>query len=92
MQQESAEKIAIDTLAWLAADPDLFGVFLGATGASVSDVTAQAGDPQFLAGVLDFVMMDDAWVIRCCDAQDMRYETLAQARAALPGGDLPNWT
>ncbi|QBY01414.1 DUF3572 family protein [Rhodophyticola sp. CCM32] len=92
MQQETAEKTALKALEWLAADPGLFEVFLGTTGACVADVTARAGDAQFLGAVLDFIMMDDAWVIGCCDAQGIGYEILSQARQSLPGGAVPNWT
>ncbi len=92
MQQDSAEHVALTALAWLAADDELFGVFLGATGADAAAVKAQATDPAFLGAVLDFILMDDAWVIACADAQSIPYEALSQARQALPGGDLPNWT
>ena len=45
-----------------------------------------------LASVLDFLVMDDRWVIGFCDAAQLSYETPMQARAALPGGQLPHWT
>ena len=89
---EAAETLALRALAWLAANDDLLPVFLGSTGASEADVKAQAGDPVFLGAVLDFLMMDDAWVIACCDAQLLPYEQLAQARQSLPGGEQIHWT
>ncbi|MEL7099991.1 MAG: DUF3572 domain-containing protein [Pseudomonadota bacterium] len=92
MSQESAEVIGLKALAWLAAQDDLLPVFLGSTGASEADVKQQAGDPAFLGAVLDFVMMDDAWVVGFCDANSMDYTEPMTARAALPGGDQVHWT
>ncbi|MDN5787376.1 DUF3572 domain-containing protein [Pseudorhodobacter sp.] len=91
-RQDSAETVALQALGWLAANEDLLPVFLGASGASVSDLTKGAAQPAFLASVLDFILMDDAWVIGFCDAAGLRYEAPMQARAVLPGGEQINWT
>lgn len=90
--QEAAETLALEALAWLVTNEDLLPVFLGSTGASESDLRARASDPGFLGAVLDFIMMDDAWVVAFCDSRQMPYERLMQARMALPGGEQVNWT
>ncbi|WP_386625748.1 DUF3572 domain-containing protein [Sulfitobacter geojensis] len=90
--QESAETLGLQVLGWLVADEDLMPVFQGSTGVSEADIRARAADPQFLGAVMDFLMMDDAWVIRFCDANSVPYERIMQARAALPGGEQVNWT
>ncbi|MEM1072952.1 MAG: DUF3572 domain-containing protein [Pseudomonadota bacterium] len=90
--QESAEVLGLQVLGWLAGNEDLLPVFQGATGASENDLRAGATEPMFLASVLDFVMMDDAWVVQCCDAIGTPYDSLMQARQALPGGAQVNWT
>lgn len=92
MKQELAETRALAILAWLAGQEDLFPVFLGASGATEADVRARAGEPDFLAAVLDFLLMDDAWVIACAADQGWRPDEIMVIRAGLPGGDLPNWT
>lgn len=92
MQQDRAEEIALLALGWLAGNEDLLPVFMGASGASLADLRAGAADPAFLGSVLDFILMDDAWVIACCEASGMACETLMHARQTLPGGALPNWT
>ncbi|KNG94241.1 DUF3572 domain-containing protein [Pseudaestuariivita atlantica] len=92
MLQESAETLALKALGWLVGNDDLLPVFLGATGASVADIKAQAGDPAFLGSVLDFIAMDDAWVIAFCNAERLPYEAVLQARHALPGGEQVHWT
>jgi hypothetical protein len=89
---DRAEEIALLALGWLAGNDDLMPVFLGASGASSEDLRNGANDPAYLGSVLDFILMDDAWVVACCDALSLPYETLMQARQKLPGGELPNWT
>lgn len=90
--QDSAETIGLQALGWLAANDDLLPSFLGATGASEQDVRARAADPEFLGAVLDFLMMDDAWVMEFCDSINLSYENIMPARAALPGGERVHWT
>jgi len=92
MTRDTAETLALQALAWLAGNEELLPVFMGATGSSQDDLRAHAGQPEFLASVLDFLLMDDAWVIACCDALQQPYPLLMQARAALPGGGQINWT
>ena len=91
-QKYNAETVALQALGWLVGNEDLLPVFLGATGASTSDLAEQAGQPAFLASVLDFLLMDDAWVIGFCDAVGLPYPAVMQARAGLPGGEQINWT
>ena len=92
MKQDVAETIALRALGWLAGHDDLFPVFLGATGASAGDVAARAGDAVFLGSVLDFILMDDAWVVAFCDQAGLAYTAPMQARGALPGGVQTHWT
>ncbi len=89
---EYAETIALQALGWLVANEDLLPVFLGASGASVNDLLKNAEQPAFLGSVLDFLLMDDAWVIAFCDAESLPYQAPMEARAALPGGEQYNWT
>ncbi len=91
MQRETAEMVAIGALGWLA-EAELLDAFAGATGADLAQIRTAAAEPEFLGAVLDFVMNDDDWVRGVCEAQSLPYESLLEARAALPGGDLPHWT
>lgn len=92
LARDSAEVLAIEALGWLAATEDLLAVFLGSTGAGVGDVRNRAQDPEFLASVLDFILMDDAWIKEFCNANDYAMDYPLRARAALPGGAAVNWT
>ena len=91
MHQDRAEVIALGALGWLV-EAELIDVFQSTTGVDRETIRAAAGDPDFLAAVLDFILMDDQWVQGVCAAQTMTYETFLSARAALPGGNLPHWT
>ncbi len=92
MKPEQAETIALAALGWLVSNEELCPVFLGSTGASVDDLKTQASEPEFLASVLEFLTMDDAWVMQVCDVHSWPYETLLQARYALPGAQQVHWT
>lgn len=89
----ASETLALRVLTWLASDErDLLAVFLGATGMNETDLKSRAADPDVLAAVLDFVLMDDAWVMSAGDTLGLRYEEIARARAMLPGGGDVHWT
>lgn len=92
MERNAAETVGLQALAWLAAHEELLPVFMGASGASLSDLRSGAADLAFLGSVLDFLLMDDAWIVAFCDAEGLRYEAPMRARAALPGGAEVNWT
>jgi len=92
MQSEHAQLIAIQALGWLAGNDELCPIFLGSTGGSADDLREQATDPAFLASVLEFITMDDAWVIAFCDSVGLAYDKPLQARYALPGTENVQWT
>lgn len=92
MTPERAEVIALQALSWLVGNDDLRDVFLGATGGAADDLRTQAAEPAFQASVLDFLTMDDAWVIAFCDLHELKYEDPLMARYALPGAEAVHWT
>ncbi|MEO1639587.1 MAG: DUF3572 domain-containing protein [Pseudomonadota bacterium] len=92
MNSERAEVIALQALAWLAGNEELCPVFLGSTGGSADDLRARATDPAFQAAVLEFITMDDKWVMEFCDTAGLGYEDPLRARYALPGAEAVHWT
>ncbi len=90
--RESAETLALQCMGWLLTHDDLLPVFMGATGAGEDDLRRGAGDPVFLGAVLDFLMMNDNWVIEFCAVAGVANDTIMRARAALPGGQQEHWT
>ncbi|QYX57923.1 DUF3572 domain-containing protein [Roseovarius sp. SCSIO 43702] len=91
-EPKSADTLGLEALAWLVGNDELLPVFLGSTGASEDDLRAGATDPSFLAAVLDFVMLDDAWVLGFARDTGHAPEAVLRARRALPGGAHVEWT
>ena len=90
--QDEAVIVALKALGWLVAEEDLLPVFLTATGADAQALRSQAGEPAFLGAVLDFILQDDAVVVRFCTAAGLAYAVPLEARQALPGGGAVHWT
>jgi hypothetical protein len=89
---ETAERVALKAAVWLAQNDELLPVFMGATGSDEASFRTSLGTPEFQASVLDFLMMDDAWVIAFCDTEGLPYDSPMQARAILPGAEQVHWT
>lgn len=92
ISKNNAEIYAVHALGWMVQDDDVVMPFLAQTGVGLDDVKARAGDPEFLASVIDFILSLDQWVMACADAIDIMPEQFVEIRAQLPGGNLPNWT
>lgn len=92
MAESQAETLAARALAWMAGDAELLGRFLAWSGAGPADLRASAADPGFLGFVLDFVLADESTLVAFAATESVSPELVTRARAALPGGDVPNWT
>ena len=92
LSQDAVEQVALKAVAWLAGNNELLPVFMGSTGAEGAAFRQGVTNPEFQASVLDFLLMDDAWVIAFCDSEGLPYDHLMQARGSLPGGEQVNWT
>ena len=75
--QEVAEFVAIQALSFLASDPERLGQFLTESGIGPQTLRTAAADPKFLAGVLDFIVRDDATVKAFADASKLTPEAVA---------------
>ena len=76
---DSAERLALDVLLWIAGDEDRVLPFLAASGLSLDTLRASAGEPAFLVGVLDHVMGDENVLLACAAALDIKPERIAAA-------------
>lgn len=92
MNAEQAEIVGIQALGWLIGNDDLSGAFLNMSGLSVDELKTRAGDPEFLGFVLEFLLSDETSLIDFCGDNNLPNESVAQARMALPGGEVHNWT
>ena len=91
-RQESAQTLALQALGWLASDDDRLGAFMASGGMDAASLRAQATDPMLHAAVMDFLLSDEALLLQFCADCDVAPDLPMQARAALPGGDVPSWT
>ena len=82
---EEATTLAIQALAFVAAEDEALGRFLGTTGVGLADLRERPDDPMILGAVLDFVLGDEPLLLRFCTDVDCPPEWPARARAKLPG-------
>lgn len=87
-----AEILALKALEWLVGNDELFPVFQGASGATVESLRSATDDGDLLISVLDFICMDDQWVIAASESLKIEPLEFAGIREALPGGGRPHWT
>jgi hypothetical protein len=92
VQQESAQVIALQALAWIVSDDDRLAALMTESGFDPSGLRNRADDPVVLGAVLDHLLRDEQAVLAFCDAQGLPYTAPLSARALLPGGDSLHWT
>ena len=92
MDKEIAETRALEVLTWVLSEGDLIQVFMGATGASQNDLRSNTLSHEFLISILDFVLMDDRWVISCGKFLNIDPSQVQLIRMSLDGGQEVNWT
>ncbi|MGS4988322.1 DUF3572 domain-containing protein [Roseibium sp. RP-7] len=84
---EEAQGIATEALLQLSRDPEQIGRFLAFSGIGPEMIREAAGEPGFLAGVLEFYMMDEALLLAFCENAGIRPTMMAAARYAIAGGE-----
>lgn len=90
--QNRAEAVALLALGYIIAETHLRESFLTASGLEPSGLAQLAADRGFLAGVLEFLLADEAALLAFCEACHIKPAEPAMARALLPGGSAPEWT
>lgn len=85
---EQAEALALRALAFLAGDEDRFHRFLLSTGATAEDVRQRAAEPEFLSGVIDHLLTDEALLVAFAEDAALEPSSVAAARYRLPGAVL----
>jgi hypothetical protein len=84
---ETAEILAIQALGFLAQDPERLGRFLELTGLGPGDIRAAAGEPHFLAAVLDHIAGYEPLLNDFVAETGVDPLSIAPARAALGSKD-----
>jgi hypothetical protein len=86
MTGPSAEILAIKALGYLADSEGALTRFLAESGTDSLNLRERAGDPEFLAAVVDFLLADDELLTGFCDRESLEPKTMHLVRHALPGG------
>lgn len=84
---EAAETIAIQALGYIASDQTLLDRFVGVTGIEPQHMRRAAGEPGFLAGVLQFMLAHEPTLLAFSEATGVPPASVAAARQALPLGE-----
>jgi len=84
-QQEAAAALAVAALAFIAGDGERLGRFLAITGMGPESIRAAAREPDFLLGVLDYLVSDEPLLVAFAKESDFEPEHVAQARELLAG-------
>ena len=87
MNRENAEALAIAALSFIASDAELLPRFLAITGIEASSIRRAAGEPGFLAGVLQFILAHEPTLIRFAEWTGTPPDAVSEALRALPDGD-----
>ncbi|MBB4954241.1 hypothetical protein H4S14_002395 [Agrobacterium vitis] len=61
-----AEQTAIAVLGWLASEPEMLGRFLSLTGVEPGQMRQAIKDPEFLSGMLDFIVQHEPTLLAFC--------------------------
>lgn len=86
LSQDEAESVAIAALGFIASDQSRLAQFLAVTGYSPGAIRAEAGSPDFLAGVLEFLLSDESQLLVFTSHKQIDPSLVAKARRVLAGG------
>jgi hypothetical protein len=84
--RDAAEALAIQALGFVASDPELLPRFLSLTGIEAHQIRQAAGEPGFLAGVLQFIAAHEPTLIRFAEETGTPPARIMSALRALPLG------
>ena len=84
---DAAERLAIDALTFLAGEPEAFGRFLALTGMEPESLRSAAADPEFLRGVLDYLVGDEPLLLLYAAHAGIPADRVVMAQAALARGE-----
>src|SRR5262245_7952866 len=83
---EAHERLAIEALAFLAAEPERLDRFLAITGIEPARIREAAREPMFLAGVLEHIASDESLLVAFAECAGADPVAVARASRDLAGG------
>ena len=85
---EQAETLALKAVHFILADDNLQQGFLATSGVAPEEFKSQLNNPDFLGGVLDFLLGNEEQLIKFCEEYEIDPAEPAHFRQALPGASL----
>ena len=90
LTKAAAESMAIEVLAFLAGNPARLDRFLALSGLGRDNLRAAAGEPGFLAAILDHLASDERLLLAFAASTGHAPATIAKARDILsPPAEMP---
>ncbi len=88
MNQELAEIVALQALAYIAGEENYLNWLMSETGSGQDQLENAAENKEFLAGILDFLLVHEEILINFCESIGIDYTVPASARQQLPGAQF----
>lgn len=85
--KQNPEEIAVAALTFVAGDPLLLSRFLAITGIDPGQIRQAAGEPGFLAGVLQFIAAHEPTLLAFAENAGFAPDAVLKALRTLPQGD-----
>ena len=84
---DAARDLAETAFGFLAEDPERLSRFASVTGFDIANARHAVAEPGFHAGVLGYLLSDEAVLLDCAGAVEVAPVSFALAYRAIPGGD-----
>jgi hypothetical protein len=84
---EVAANVAIEALAWLAADEGRLERFLAISGLGPQNLRKAAAEPRFLTAILDYLASNEALLVDFARDTGRAPDEVARAHGALQGSE-----
>lgn len=85
MTPQTAEIIGFKALAFLVGTSEALDRFLNLTGLDAATLRARAEERPMLASIIDFLLHDEALVVRFCDEESIPARDIHMAQHVLSG-------
>jgi hypothetical protein len=82
-EAEDTDVLALEALAFLAESAEDLALFMRISGVDPAGLRAQAGEPQFLGGVLDYLLANEDLLTRFCRQCEVEPAAVHRLRARL---------
>jgi hypothetical protein len=83
MTPQTAEIIAFKALAFLVNSPEALARFLDLSGLDAATLRVRAEEPEMLSAIIDFLLRDEALVVRFCGEESVSARDVHVAKHVL---------